>query len=261
MRQETQKVIKIAKEAGKMAMKYFEQLKDHHISTKEDGSLLTIADTEIDAYIRRELEGAFGEHSVISEESESTRIEKERMWVVDPIDATRNFADGNPYFAISIGLLVNKKPEIGVVFAPAMNELYVGEIGGSAFLNGIGIKVSNVTELKDVKILMDKGVNSKTIEKHAELLPLLEKAGVNVNIDQKTNCAALDLCAVACGKSDVFIHYRAKGWDIVAGIAILESAGGVVCHLDGTEKNIFEPGIVATNKNLKDKIIAITKNI
>ena len=257
MRQETEKVIEIAKEAGKMAMKYFEQLKDHHISTKEDGSVLTIADTEIDAYIRSELEKAFPEHSVLSEESENIKT-TEGVWIIDPIDGTKNFANGNPNFGISIGLAINNKPEIGVVYGPAQNKLYVGEVGTGATLNGEPIYISNTKELKGAKILIDKGTKELTLKIHGAIKTAVEKSGAIV---EAWSCACLELCAVASGNYDACVHKGLNAWDIVAGIAILESAGGVVFHFDGTEKNIFEPGIVATNKNLKDKIIAITKNI
>lgn len=257
MRQETEKMVEIAKEAGKIAMKYFNVLKEHHISTKDDGSILTIADTEVDAYIRKELEDAFPDHSVLSEESENTKT-TEGVFIIDPIDATRNFSAGNPYFAISLGFMVNNIPEIGVVYAPAKNELYIGEENGDAFLNGEKIHISDNQDLSNTKILLDLGLNPITIEAHAKIAELFKEQ--NISLDQKSNCAALDLCSVAKGEVDAFVHKRARGWDIGAGMVILKSAGGVMCQLDGNNKDLFVPGIIATNPKLKDKIVAITKD-
>ena len=259
MRQETEKMVEIAKEAGKIAMKYWNELKEHHISTKEDGSILTIADTEVDAYIRKELEDAFPDHSVLSEESENTKT-TEGVFIIDPIDGTKNFANGDSNFGISIGFVVNGKSEIGVVYAPAENNIYIGEKGGSSYKNGEKINISKNDSLSSAKLFIHGGRTQKTVDTHEKIRSICENENPDIKIEKVKGCASLDICRVADGIYDGFIHRGLGAWDVAAGIIILESAGGVVCNLNGTEKNLFVPGIIATNNELKDKLVAITKD-
>lgn len=259
MRQETEKMVEIAKEAGKIAMKYWNELKEHHISTKEDGSILTIADTEVDAYIRKELEDAFPDHSVLSEESENKKT-TEGVFIIDPIDGTKNFANGDTNFGISIGFVVNGKSEIGVVYAPAENNIYIGEKGGSSYKNNIKIQVSEIDSLANAKLFIHEGRSLNTVNTHENLRTLFSKEHSNIVIEKVKGCASLDICRIADGTYDAFIHKGLSAWDIAAGMVILESAGGVACHFDGSIKNLFEKNIVTTNPKLKDKIVAITKD-
>ncbi len=256
-REETEKIVEIIKQAGKIAMVYFTQLKDHHISTKGDGSLLTIADTEVDQYLRSSLEAAFPDYSVLSEESKNEKI-TEGVFIIDPIDGTGNFASGSSNFAISIGLVINGKPEIGLVFAPAVNTLYVGEINGHAFCNDQIITVTNKDSLDNIKIFLHTGRSPETLERHSKIMAFLEPH--NAIIEKDFSCASLDLCKVADGSYDAFIHRGLDAWDIAGAIAILQSAGGTVSHFDGSEKDLFKKNIVGTSPLLKDQLIAITKN-
>lgn len=257
MRKETEKVVEIIQEAGKIAMSYFEQLKDHHISTKDDGSLLTIADLEVDKFLRESLESAFPEYSVLSEESKDTR-KTECIWIIDPIDGTKNFASGDSNFGISIGLVKNGIPEIGVIYGPAKNKLYIGEKNGEAYCNGEKIQVSSQSNIHNMRAFIHEGRRARTIATQKPFIDAFEKEGAI--LEKVKTCATLDICAVAEGSFDAFIHYNLDAWDIAAGIAILEAAGGTVSQLDGSPKNIFEPGIIATNPILHDKIVTITKN-
>lgn len=257
MRQETEKMVEIAKEAGKIAMKYWTELKDHHISMKDDGSLLTIADTEVDQYIRCELENAFPEYSVLSEESKNERT-TDGVFIIDPIDGTKNFSQGDTNFGISIGLIINNQPEIGVIYGPAINKMYVGENQGGAFCNDEEIHVSDKESIDGMKVLLHEGRREVTKVSQKIVMGVIEKE--NVEIERIKTCASLDMCRVAEGSYDAFIHRGLDAWDIVAGIVILEAAGGIACHLDGSTKNLFEKNIIATNPKLKDKIVALTKN-
>ncbi len=256
-REETEKIVEIIKEAGKIAMSYFSQLKDHHISTKDDGTILTIADREVDEYLRKELEEQFPKYSVLSEESPNNR-ETKSVFIVDPIDGTKNFAEGNSNFAISIGLVINNEPTIGVVFAPAINTLYVGEVGGQSFCNDQIISTTNKNSIDNIKIFLSSGVSKESIERHGKIMSLLEKH--NAMIEKDFSCASLDLCRVADGSYDAFIHRGLAAWDIAGAIAILQSAGSVVCHFNGSEKKLFDKNIIATNPLLKEKLIAITQD-
>ena len=106
--------------------------------------------------------------------------------------------------------------------------------------------------------MIDKGSKENTIRIHTATKKAVEKEGATV---ESWHCACLELGAIASGEANVFVHCGLNSWDIAAGIAIVESAGGVVNHLNGDKKDLSAPGTVASNPALQKKILEITKNI
>jgi myo-inositol-1(or 4)-monophosphatase len=159
------------------------------------------------------------------------------QWIIDPLDGTVNFAHGIPMFAVSIGALLHKKIVSGVVFQPMTHELFVAETGKGAFLNGSKIKVSSVGTLEDAILATgfpyDLAKNpSHCIEHFVDILRL----GIPI---RRLGSAAIDLAYTAAGRFDGFFEAKLAPWDIAAGKLILEEAGGVVTHWDGTTYDIF----------------------
>ena len=132
--------IKAAMEAGKILEKYFETeiLKEF----KEDTSIVTEADRESEGVIKKIISENFPDHSILGEETGMTKNTGANTWCVDPVDGTRNFANGIPFFAISIALLDEHEPMVGVVYNPASKSLFYAEKGKGAYLNDKKIHVS-----------------------------------------------------------------------------------------------------------------------
>ena len=137
-----------ARNAGKILMKYYES-SDKEIKMKGANNPVTVADQEADKYLFNFLTNEFPEYGWLSEETLDTeeRLEKNRVWVVDPLDGTKEFIEGVPHFSVSIGLVENGEPVIGVIYNPATEEMFSCEKGKGVYLNGEKVSVSNKKNL------------------------------------------------------------------------------------------------------------------
>ena len=137
-----------ARNAGKILMKYYES-SDKEIKMKSANNPVTVADQEADKYLFNFLTNEFPEYGWLSEETLDTqeRLEKNRVWVVDPLDGTKEFIEGVPHFSVSIGLVENGEPVIGVIYNPATEEMFSCEKGKGVYLNGEKVSVSNKKNL------------------------------------------------------------------------------------------------------------------
>ena len=146
-----------ARNAGKILMKYYES-SDKEIKMKGANNPVTVADQEADKYLFNFLTNEFPEYGWLSEETLDTqeRLEKNRVWVVDPLDGTKEFIEGVPHFSVSIGLVENGEPVIGVIYNPATEEMFSCEKGKGVYLNGEKVSVSNKKNLINSTIVCSK---------------------------------------------------------------------------------------------------------
>src|SRR3989344_2262382 len=136
--EELEFAIKTAKGAGKILLRYRGKAKTKF---KKDLSIVTEADTAVEKFVRRQIKKEFPTHSILGEEF-GGKISNDYVWVIDPIDGTTNYSRGGSLFSISLALMKNKKMVCGVVYAPALNEIYYASKGKGAFLNGEKIRSS-----------------------------------------------------------------------------------------------------------------------
>jgi myo-inositol-1(or 4)-monophosphatase len=198
---------------------------------KADGSLLTDADVAAQRVLARVLP-AIRPGTVIGEEmSQGQQLERwvagaEGLWCVDPVDGTSNFVNGLPYFAVSVALLLEGRPVLGVVYNPVAEELFWAERGRGAFLNGEKLPIK--TRVPPLRAAM-AGVDFKRLPRRlAEQL-----AGAPPYASQRNyGASTLDWCYTAAGRFDVYAHGGQKLWDYAAGALILEEAGGAMVTLE-----------------------------
>jgi myo-inositol-1(or 4)-monophosphatase len=253
---ESRKVEEIARDAGSVALQYFQGIKKNQLKTKTDGSPVSTADIETNSYICAALEKEFPSYGILSEESRGRS--GKMLWVIDPIDATANFISGNSHFAVSIALCGDNGPVAGIVYAPAEKKLYSAQNGMGALLNGSSIVISNRKTLKGSKILLDIGAHAATIELHKEIASLLRKEGAEIT---SLSCASLDICAVGEGIYEARIHVRQQPWDIAAGMVVAEEAGAIVSQLNGEKKDFLKPGILVANSAMHPLLVALLKKV
>lgn len=201
-------------------------------SRKVDGSLCTVADTAAQAALVQGLK-ALCDCPVLGEEMEGESQRRlwaagnDGLWVIDPIDGTSNFVNGLPYFAVSIAFMRGGRPELGLVYAPELDEMFWAERGGGSFLNGelLPIKTRPPVNLRAALA----GVDLKRLSRRlsAELA-----AHPPYSSQRNFGASSLDWCFVAAGRFDVYLHGGQKLWDYAAGALILEEAGGQVCTLE-----------------------------
>lgn len=145
-----EKLIEIIKEAGKLLKEGYFSNKEVNFKAKKD--LVTKYDVAVENYLKREFSKEFKDFNIIAEESDNTNIEFNNSIIIDPIDGTTNFVNQVPHTCISVGVYRDKKPFIGVVYNPILDELYEAKIGEGAFLNGEKLEVSKESDFQKIFI-------------------------------------------------------------------------------------------------------------
>ena len=253
MRKALEIAIQAAREAGTVAMEYYRS--NYDIREKSPNNPVTTADLMANHRIREIIRHAFPDDGWLSEETEDSpdRLAKSRVWIVDPIDGTEEFITGIPEFAISIALVVEGTPVIGVLHNPATAELFYAYAGGGSFCNGTPIRCSSCRNLKHASMLVSQTEHRKGLL--AELVPLVGEI-------QYIGSVTYKLARLAAGTADLYITVRPKNeWDFCAGDLILREAGGVLRDKAGrtisyNKKRVRQPtGLFAGNSTLVKQII------
>lgn len=224
--------------AIELVRKAGEQLKvaaEHIVVSHKGGDVrdvVTDTDLKINAFLISEINGAFPEHHIYSEEGATSDAETgPYTWVLDPIDGSANFARGIPHFAICVGLLKNGVPVVGAVYNPITAELFSFEEGRGAFLNGNAIQTSAISEPGKAQGILVVGHQAPLWDWGAAVyrsfLEYLKKT-------KALGSSSLDLCFLAVGRADIVVYGTLTTQDIASAIGIVRAAGGEVYTIDGT---------------------------
>ena len=234
---------------GAIIREYYDQ--PHDIRLKGAIDLVTEADPASEAAVIASLTGDTPDIGLMAEESSQGDEQAEgSVWVIDPLDGTTNFAHGVPIFAVSIGLLVDGRARIGVVYCPMQDELFYAVAGCGAWLNGKPIRVTDTEFL--VQALVATGF-PYDIHRHLDLvMAQMNNVLPKVRDIRRLGAAAVDLAYVACGRLDGFWELDLKPWDTAAGWLLVEEAGGRVTDFNGAPYSPFKKEILATNSRLHD---------
>ncbi|MBS3170614.1 3'(2'),5'-bisphosphate nucleotidase CysQ [Candidatus Woesearchaeota archaeon] len=254
-----EKIIDITVCAGKIVMKMRED--GLQTETKSDSfDFVTSADIESEKYIMKRLSEEFPKDSILSEEKGMIKKGLSRVWMVDPLDGTKDFKNGRDGFSIMIGLCENGKPILGVVYAPAKNLLYFSQKGQGSYVRIDGkdhkLKVSKTKYLKDAAMVTRIPHGEKREEDKIEEIFIVKKKIPESSVGIK-------LGLIASHEADFHINtnFRANKWDTCAPQIILEEAGGKVTDLYGNSlsytqsDNKWLKSFVASNKVLHEDII------
>lgn len=230
---------------------------DFRIRKKGVIDLVTDADLAAERSVLDVLGQAFPDHGFLLEENTRQPEEKEYTWVVDPLDGTTNFAHGYPFFCVSVALLHQGRPVVGVVNAPAMGEEFWACRGGGAFRNGEPVAVSETADLMDAMLVT--GFPYDAAVRRSGTVALFERFLERCQAVRRDGSAALDLCYVAMGRFDGFWERNLNPWDTAAGLVLVEEAGGRVTRFDGSPFSPFHKEILASNTRLHPSMQAVLK--
>ena len=186
-------------------------------------NFVTSVDEEVQRFLIGELLNLLPGSCIIGEEQENEELTAAPTWVIDPLDGTTNFIHDYHFSAISVALLKEREPVIGVVYQPYLQELFYAEKGQGAFLNGQPLQVSHHT--------IDRAlVGFGTSPYHVELAERSMKAALHFLLNaadvRRCGSAALDLAYVAAGRQDVYFELTLRPWDYAAGSLLVQEAGG-----------------------------------
>jgi myo-inositol-1(or 4)-monophosphatase len=229
----------IAAEAAALAMHHFENRDSLAVSLKGAQDWLTEADGAVEALIRRRVGEAFPQDGVLGEEGGGEITD--RLWIVDPIDGTANFAHGDRTWCVSIGFLQDGVPQLGCIAAPALGETYLARKGGGATLNGRTIRAAATNDI--ARSTLEHGWSPRLpVERYLETVGRLFRAGANV---KRSASGALGLAAVACGRTDGYVEGHINSWDVAGGVVIAAEAGAHVSGFFSGDWSNGNPIIVA----------------
>ncbi len=197
---------------------------------KSDDNPVTAADLEANAAIRRVIQGVFPEDAWLSEETadDAARLGAERVWIVDPLDGTKEFVEGVPQFAVSIALALRGRPVAACVYQPTTRECWSARLGGGTRLDGTAVSVTKSARLAESVMLSSRTEMKRgQIEAFRDLFARVEPVG----------SVALKLALVAAGRADLWISAAPKSeWDVCAGDLLVREAGGTFLELARGER-------------------------
>lgn len=241
--------VAIARGAGDITLQYFR--KRPETSTKTDGSYVTIADREAEAYLRRQIADRFPDDGIVGEEEGESPGRSGRRWIVDPIDGTFAFVHGVPFYGVLIGLEIDGESSVGVINIPALGEIVSAAKGSGCFLNGEPARVSNTARLEDALLL---STDFTACERYG-----FGRAGELLQQRAKTSRTWGDCYGyvlVATGRADVMLDPVMNLWDCAALLPILEAAGGTFTDWRGARR-VDGGNSIATNGLLFDEVMSL----
>ncbi|MDD2828387.1 MAG: 3'(2'),5'-bisphosphate nucleotidase CysQ [Sulfuricurvum sp.] len=242
-------IVTIAKQAGDIIMDIY--AKDFSIDYKEDQSPLTEADQKANELIVEGLSNLLLKFPILSEEGKTIPFEErkewEYFWMVDPLDGTKEFIKKNDEFTVNIALIHNHIPILGVVYAPALSEMYWATQGNGAYKNGIPLPLYTNTESdKQLKVVASKSHLSSETQDYIDDL-----AKTTENIECVSKGSSLKLCMVAEGSADVYPRLApTMEWDTAAADAIVREAGKMTYQfqsgtaMEYNKENLLNPWFV-----------------
>jgi len=239
----------ISKIGGNHTLKYFQ--KDFEVISKADDSPVTIADRETEQVMREEILKRFPDHGIIGEEFGKTNEDSNIQWVLDPIDGTKSFIHGVPFYTNLIGILIDNEPVVGVINAPALNEICVAGIGLGATFNGKPCAVKETEELSDCTLLVTEINRFKEMKMQPIFQELLDKTKIH-----RTWGDAYGHMMVATGRADLMIDPKLSIWDAAALMPVLQESGGIFADFTGKETIHTGEGF-STNRKLAPKVLEI----
>ena len=245
-----------ARQAGALVRNRF--LTEKEISFKGRADIVTDVDLASEKIILGILTSEFPQFSILAEESEPVTNDSAYTWVVDPIDGTRNFAEGIPHFCLVVALAKGNQMVVGVIFDPLKDEMFTAEQGKGAFLNGERIRVSERQEIPDSILGFDLGY----VDQKAGLaLDMIRSLWPNILGMRLMGSSALGLAYAACGRLDIYFHHHLSPWDIASGLLLVQESGGNVVDKQGEAANLFTPSIIASSPQLIERFLLATDGL
>jgi myo-inositol-1(or 4)-monophosphatase len=249
--------IKAARRAGDIIMRAYARPDQVTIVPKGKNDVVTNVDLECEQVITDVLLSAYPDHGILGEENGESQKNDSYEWIIDPIDGTKNFANGFPHFCVSIALRHKNRIEHGVIYDPIRNDLFTASRGQGAAKNEYRIRVGQKTKLQEA--LIGFGLPPNPGDKLDSLFDALKVVTKKSFGMRRAGSAALDLAYVACGQLDGFWELNLKPWDIAAGILIVKEAGGLVSDVYGREDYFKNGSVVSGNPKIFRELLTLLK--
>lgn len=248
----------ISLQAGDKAAKVWLKYDRSDSLLKGKNEIVTKVDKDTEKFLRREIEKAFPEHSILGEEYGSDQKESDYLWIIDPIDGTTNYSIHNPLWSISIGLAYKNKIIFGLIYAPVLKEMFWAERGKGAYLNGKKLKIKdNLGKGKEIHAFC----HGQSQENIKTAIAYYRQQKLQAIDCRQLGSAAIELAYVAASRLDSIFIPGARSWDVAAGTLIASEAGISVCDAEGKSWSLESCDMIAVRPKLKNKIISLIRNL
>ena len=246
----------VALKAGDVLVDRFDKVKK--VSFKGRGNIVTDVDTYVEGEVFAILRGEYPDMGLLGEESAASSGNEGYTWIVDPLDGTRNYASGIPFYSVVVGLAFDGEALVGVNYDPVRNDVFEAERGKGAFLNGKPISVSEKSRIEDCILGMDLSYDNvgavNGLEVVRSIWPGMQTARI-------MGSSALGISYAAAGRIDLYFHHQLAPWDQVAGVLLVEEAGGIITDRTGNRAGLHSDGLIASNPTLHAEFMRITEGM
>lgn len=240
----------LARQAGEMIREALKNEMNVMIKSSP-ADLVTVTDQKVEKMLMSSIKEKYPYHSFIGEESvaagEKTVFTEQPTWIIDPIDGTTNFVHRFPFVAVSIGFVVNKEMEFGVVYSCVEDKMYTGRKGKGAFCNGQKLQVSQQEDINKSLLVTELGSSRKPETLRIVLSNMERLCSIPIHGIRSVGTAAVNMCLVATGGADAYYEMGIHCWDMAgAGIIVME-AGGVLLDVTGGPFDLMSRRIIAAS--------------
>jgi 3'(2'), 5'-bisphosphate nucleotidase len=256
---------KVAREAGTIVNTFY--VGSSEVEYKSPDEPVTEADRSANQHILSRIQAAFPDDGILSEESKDdlVRLQKERVWIIDPLDGTKEFIARNGEFSIMIGLAIAGRPVLGVIHQPDGGLLYTGIVGQGAYLyeenEHIPLRVSDRSELRQMVLVSSRSHRKQIVDDIRRAL--------RITSERRTGSVGLKVGQIARQLADIYIHPSpgCKEWDICAPEAVLRAAGGELTDCWGNpliynKRDVrAHNGLIASNGTIHEQLVETVSRI
>ena len=248
--------VEAARRAGQLVRERF--LTEKEVRFKGRADIVTDVDLAAEKIILDMVQEEYPDFSILSEESSPVETGSPFRWVIDPIDGTRNFAEGIPHFCVVVALARDDQTVLGVTYDPIKEETFTAEAGMGAFLNGEPMSVSERQEIPDCVLSFDLGYYD---DKAATALDMIRHLWPGFQTMRLLGSSALGMAYAAAGRVDLYFHHSLSPWDSASGLLLAREAGGNVVDRQGNDANLFTPSVIVSSPRLIDRFLEATDGL
>ena len=245
-----------AQRAGQVIRERF--LTEKEIRFKGRADIVTDVDLEAERIILDLVQSEYPQFSILSEESNPIDTGSPFTWVIDPIDGTRNFAEGIPHFCVVVALAKGADTVMGVTYDPIKEETFTAQLGQGAHLNGEPMAVSTRQEVPDCVLGFDLGYVD---QKAGTALDMIRYLWPGFQTMRLMGSSALGMAYAAAGRVDLYFHHSLSPWDSACGLLLAREAGGNVVDRQGRDANLFTASVIVSSQRLIDRFLEATEGL
>ncbi len=244
-----------ARRAGELVLNRFRT--DVEVSFKGRANVVTDADLASERLILDYVRDEYPDFGILSEESDPVPGSSPYTWVVDPIDGTRNFAEGIPHFCIVVAVANGDQVVAGVTYDPVRDELFSAQQGMGAYLDGQPIHISDRQNIDEAILGFDLGYE---FDQAKHLIEMVAGIWPQISGYRLMGSSAMSIAYTAAGRIDLYAHHSLSSWDIASGILLAKEAGAqVLDRATLQDATLFSPGLIIANTSLLDQFLAMTE--